>query len=64
MWMQDPLDDFEDIPLDFRHHEAKKGPPKPKFPKEWRMTRQRRQELREEKAKLEAVIQQPLFQES
>lgn len=33
---------FEDIPLDTRHHKFKK---KPKFPKEWRMTEERRKQL-------------------
>jgi small subunit ribosomal protein S35 len=33
---------FEDIPLDTRHHTFKT---KPKFPKEWRMTEERRQQL-------------------
>ncbi|KAK1983504.1 mitochondrial ribosomal subunit protein-domain-containing protein [Colletotrichum cereale] len=39
---KDPKDTFEDIPLDTRHHVFKN---KPKFPKEWRMTEERRLEL-------------------
>ncbi|OLN82220.1 37S ribosomal protein S24, mitochondrial [Colletotrichum chlorophyti] len=39
---KDPKDTFKDIPLDTRHHEFKN---KPKFPKEWRMTDERRKEL-------------------
>ncbi len=33
---------YEDIPLDTRHHVVET---KPKFPKEWRMTEERRKEL-------------------
>ena len=40
--LQDPKDTFEDIPLDTRHHKFKY---KPKFPREWRMTEERRKEL-------------------
>ncbi|KAI0972341.1 mitochondrial ribosomal subunit protein-domain-containing protein [Xylaria arbuscula] len=36
---KDPTDMFEDVPLDTRHHTIKV---KPKFPKEWRMTEERR----------------------
>lgn len=44
-WLtQDLTDTFEDIPFDFRHHE-KKVKIKPKFPKEWRMPKERRHEL-------------------
>ncbi|GKT50955.1 37S ribosomal protein S24, mitochondrial [Colletotrichum spaethianum] len=39
---KDPKDTFQDIPLDTRHHAFKN---KPKFPKEWRMTEERRQQL-------------------
>ncbi|KAK1762407.1 37S ribosomal protein S24, mitochondrial [Phialemonium atrogriseum] len=39
---KDPTDTFEDIPLDTRHHTFKT---KPKFPKEWRLTPERRAEL-------------------
>ncbi|KAK2040235.1 mitochondrial ribosomal protein [Colletotrichum somersetense] len=39
---KDPTDTFQDIPLDTRHHVFKK---KPEFPKEWRMTKERRKEL-------------------
>ncbi|KAK1997806.1 mitochondrial ribosomal protein [Colletotrichum falcatum] len=41
---KDPKDTFQDIPLDTRHHVFKS---KPKFPKEWRMTEERRKELEE-----------------
>ncbi|KAF8425632.1 mitochondrial ribosomal subunit protein-domain-containing protein [Tirmania nivea] len=43
---KDLTDDFEDIPLDFRHFE-KKFTVKPKFPVEWRMTKRRREALKE-----------------
>ncbi|KAK3331914.1 mitochondrial ribosomal subunit protein-domain-containing protein [Cercophora scortea] len=39
---KDPTDMFEDIPLDTRHHTFTV---KPKFPKEWRLTEERRKEL-------------------
>ncbi|KAL8392561.1 hypothetical protein RB595_002667 [Gaeumannomyces hyphopodioides] len=39
---KDPKDTFEDIPLDTRHHKSKT---KYSFPKEWRMTEERRQQL-------------------
>ncbi|KAI8633973.1 hypothetical protein F5Y19DRAFT_415993 [Xylariaceae sp. FL1651] len=45
---KDPTDMFEDIPLDTRHHTFKT---KPKFPKEWRMTEERRQFLEETRQK-------------
>jgi len=48
---KDPKDTFEDIPLDTRHHEFKV---KPKFPKEWRLTPERKQQL-------EAIRQQALL---
>ncbi|KAK5987117.1 Mitochondrial ribosomal small subunit protein 24 [Cladobotryum mycophilum] len=41
---KDPKDTFADVPLDLRHHEVKV---KPRFPKEWRMTEERRKELDE-----------------
>lgn len=40
--IQDSTDTFEDIPLDTRHHHVAQ---KPKFPKEWRMTPERKKEL-------------------
>lgn len=46
---KDPKDTFEDIPLDTRHHVTK---PKPQFPKEWRMTAERRQQLDEHRSRL------------
>ncbi|OTA96425.1 hypothetical protein M434DRAFT_118615 [Hypoxylon sp. CO27-5] len=39
---KDPSDMFEDIPLDTRHHTFKV---KPKFPREWRMSEERRKFL-------------------
>ncbi|KAI1140461.1 mitochondrial ribosomal protein [Hypoxylon sp. FL0543] len=39
---KDPSDMFEDIPLDTRHHAFKA---KPKFPREWRMSEERRKFL-------------------
>jgi small subunit ribosomal protein S35 len=39
---KDPTDTFEDIPLDTRHHKFKK---QIKYPKEWYLTEQRKQEL-------------------
>ncbi|KAM4065627.1 mitochondrial ribosomal subunit protein [Hirsutella rhossiliensis] len=41
---KDPADTFEDVPLDLRHHPIKK---QPKFPKEWRLTEERRLQLEE-----------------
>ncbi|KAF6819565.1 37S ribosomal protein S24, mitochondrial [Colletotrichum sojae] len=41
---KDPKDTFEDIPLDTRHHTFKT---KPRFPKEWYMTPERKAELKE-----------------
>ncbi|KAH6609696.1 hypothetical protein Trco_003042 [Trichoderma cornu-damae] len=41
---RDPKDTFEDVPLDLRHHKTE---PKPRFPKEWRLTDERRRELAE-----------------
>lgn len=37
--LKDPSDMFDDIPLDTRHHPIRV---KPKFPREWRMTEERR----------------------
>lgn len=45
---KDPKDMFEDVPLDTRHHTVKV---KPKFPKEWRMTPERMQELEDSRQK-------------
>lgn len=42
---KDETDTFEDVPLDFRHKQTKT--PKPRFPAEWRMTEDRRRELKE-----------------
>ncbi|KAK6841809.1 hypothetical protein PG995_000894 [Apiospora arundinis] len=39
---KDKTDMFEDIPLDTRHHQIKV---RPKFPKEWRLTEERMQQL-------------------
>jgi small subunit ribosomal protein S35 len=41
---KDPKDTFADVPLDLRHHRI---PPKPRFPKEWFMTEERKKELEE-----------------
>ncbi|KAM0519471.1 hypothetical protein ACHAPE_003645 [Trichoderma viride] len=41
---KDPKDTFADVSLDLRHH---KFEPKPQFPKEWRLTEERRKELAE-----------------
>lgn len=46
--LQDPTDMFEDVPLDTRHHKIKV---KPKFPKEWRLTEQRMQQIEEGRQK-------------
>ncbi|KAF4977826.1 hypothetical protein FZEAL_5669 [Fusarium zealandicum] len=46
---KDPKDTFEDIPLDTRHHVSQ---PKPRFPKEWRMTDERRKELDEHRQRV------------
>jgi small subunit ribosomal protein S35 len=46
---KDPKDTFADIPLDVRHHQFKN---KPKFPKEWLLTPDRRRELDEHRQRL------------
>ncbi|KAF2965669.1 hypothetical protein GQX73_g7871 [Xylaria multiplex] len=46
---KDPTDMFEDVPLDTRHHTFKV---KPKFPKEWRMTEERRKFLEDTREKI------------
>ncbi|KAF7547100.1 hypothetical protein G7Z17_g7957 [Cylindrodendrum hubeiense] len=43
---KDPKDTFEDVPLDLRHHQFQK---KPKFPREWRLTPKRINELAEQR---------------
>ncbi|KAJ8129491.1 hypothetical protein O1611_g4140 [Lasiodiplodia mahajangana] len=45
---KDPTDMFEDVPLDTRHHTFKV---RPKFPKEWRMTEERRKFLEDTRQK-------------
>ncbi|KAL7801203.1 mitochondrial ribosomal subunit domain-containing protein [Trichoderma afarasin] len=45
---KDPKDTFADIPLDLRHHKIE---PKPRFPKEWRLTEERKKELAEYRQK-------------
>ncbi|KAI0206739.1 mitochondrial ribosomal subunit protein-domain-containing protein [Astrocystis sublimbata] len=45
---KDPTDMFEDVAIDTRHHTFKI---KPKFPKEWRMTEERRQFLEDTRQK-------------
>lgn len=44
--LKDPADMFEDIPLDTRHHTFKK---QIRFPKEWYMTEERKQQLLEQR---------------
>ena len=49
-------DDFEDVPMDFRHYE-KKHKTKPRFPVEWRMPKEKRLQRRAEReGALEAAI--------
>ncbi|PNY27475.1 37S ribosomal protein S24, mitochondrial [Tolypocladium capitatum] len=43
---KDPKDTFADVPLDLRHHQIKA---KPRFPKEWRLTNERRLQLDEDR---------------
>ncbi|OTB09058.1 hypothetical protein M426DRAFT_316351 [Hypoxylon sp. CI-4A] len=45
---KDPSDMFEDIPLDTRHHTFKV---KPKFPREWRMSEERRKFIEDTRQK-------------
>ncbi|KAI0009877.1 mitochondrial ribosomal subunit protein-domain-containing protein [Xylariaceae sp. FL0662B] len=45
---KDPSDMFEDVPLDTRHHTFKV---KPKFPKEWRITEERRKFIEDTRQK-------------
>lgn len=46
---KDSSDTFEDIPLDLRHHKTKT---KPRFPKSWLLTEQRRRELDEHRQRV------------
>lgn len=46
---KDPKDNFADIPLDTRHHRVQA---KPRFPKEWFMTEERKLELEEGRRQL------------
>jgi small subunit ribosomal protein S35 len=46
---------FEDVPLDTRHHKFKV---KPRFPVEWRMTEERRQELEDTREKSRLLDEQ------
>lgn len=46
---KDPKDTFADIPLDTRHHRIQ---PKPRFPKEWFMTEERKKVLEEGRQRL------------
>lgn len=53
--LQDLTDTFEDVPLDLRHHKIRA---KPRFPKEWRMSEERMQQIvayREEAKQIEAA---------
>lgn len=45
---KDPKDTFEDVPLDTRHHTVKT---KPKYPKEWYLTKERKLELAAQRAR-------------
>ena len=45
---KDPKDMFEDVPFDFRHHKPKK---RYEFPKEWILTKERKQYLEEKRAR-------------
>ncbi|KAI0134700.1 mitochondrial ribosomal subunit protein-domain-containing protein [Xylariales sp. AK1849] len=45
---KDTTDTFEDIPLDTRHHQMKS---KPRFPREWRLTEKRIQEIEDSRQK-------------
>jgi small subunit ribosomal protein S35 len=45
---KDGKDMFEDVPFDFRHHTPKK---KYEFPKEWVLTKERKQYLEEKRQK-------------
>ncbi|EFW99327.1 37S ribosomal protein [Grosmannia clavigera kw1407] len=56
---KDPADTLEDIPLDTRHHTFKT---KPKFPKAWRLTEERRQQLQALRAQAFLADQQKMAQ--
>lgn len=43
---KDETDTFEDVPLDFRHHKSK---PKAKFPEGWKLTKEKRARLEEDR---------------
>ena len=43
---KDNTDTFEDVPLDFRHHEFKQ---KLEFPESWKLTRERKEKLQSER---------------
>lgn len=45
---KDPKDTFEDVPLDTRHHKIQQ---KPRFPKEWLMTKERQEKLTQDRIK-------------
>ena len=46
---KDPQDTFADVPLDTRHHQIRQ---KPRFPKEWLMTEERRRFLESQREQL------------
>lgn len=52
---RDPVDTFEDVPFDFRHHKPKKWHD---FPKEWIVTEERLQELLAKRSKTQSLEQQ------
>ncbi|OAA53386.1 37S ribosomal protein [Niveomyces insectorum RCEF 264] len=58
---KDPTDTFQDIPLDTRHHVFKH---KPKFPREWRMTEERKKELQSIRARSFNVDQNMIAESS
>ena len=43
---KDETDTFEDVPLDFRHHKSK---PKPQFPEGWKLTKEKKARLEEDR---------------
>jgi len=58
---RDPTDTFEDVPLDTRHHTFKV---KPKFPREWRMTDERRAELQAARERSMLTDQEKVLKET
>ena len=52
---KDSTDMYEDVPLDFRHHKYK---PKLRFPEEWKLTPERKQQLDAEREQKRVVEKQ------